>query len=525
MSLGLLDLLVVALYFALIAAIGVYVARGQNTTVKFFVAGHSIPGWVVAFTLMGTIIGTGTFVGHPGTSFQKGLILLFPHMLLPVVLLFVARIIVPFYRRVVHMSAYEYIGQRFGLGGRLYTSFGFLADRTFDIGVTLVTAAIAINVLTGWELKTVILGVTLFTAAYTMLGGIKAVVWTDVAQGTILILGGSFVLLRLLFAPEAGAPFAVVAEAWRGGRLTFGSWEFTWRSLFDTQTTTAWLFIITYMVQWSRRYITDQHLVQRYLIARTDAEASRAVFAGALICVPVFFAFMFIGSCLYGFFTLAHVPGPELGDNIMPFFMARYLPAGILGLVVAAVLAAAMSTTSSDLNSLATVATTDYFGTFFPRASDQARLLCGRVMIVAGGFLAASCAILLIPEKGLAPVMERAVTIAAILSGGTLGLFTLGFATRTATRRGCYIGMACCLVFTTWAILSQPTARLVDFGFNFDMNPILIGIFGHLVLFSTGWLASVLFGGHRPENVENLTFWSHKLRAGNSTAPAPAPSA
>lgn len=512
MSLGILDLIVVATYFALIAAIGVYVSRGQNTTAKFFVAGHSIPGWVVAFTLMGTIIGTGTFVGHPGTSYQKGLILFFPHMLLPVVLLFVAKVIVPFYRRVVHMSAYEYIGKRFGLGGRIYTSFGFLADRIFDIGVTLITTAIAINVLTGWDLRAVIIGVTVFTAAYTMLGGIKAVVWTDVAQGTILIIGGSFVLLRLLFAPEAGAPFAVVGEAWRGGRLTFGSWELSWRSLFDTQATTAWLFLITYMVQWSRRYITDQHLVQRYLIARSDAEASRATFTGALICVPVFFIFMFAGSCMYGFFQLAGVSGPEIGDNIMPFFLANYMPTGLLGLVVAAILAAAMSTTSSDLNSVATVATTDYFATFFPHLSDRARLLFGRVMIMVGGALAASCAILLIPEKGLAPVMERAVTIAAILSGGTLGLFTLGFATRTATRRGCYVGMACCLAFMTWAILSQPKARIVDFGFNFDMNPILIGIFGHLVLFSTGWIASRLFGGYRPDNVEDLTFWSHKLR-------------
>src|SRR5262245_59300839 len=210
MSLGFLDLLVVALYFVLIAGIGLYVSRGQNTTSKFFVAGHSIPGWVVSFTLMGTIIGTGTFVGHPGTSYQKGLILLLPHMLLPLVLLIVAKFVVPFYRRVVRMSAYEYIGQRFGPGGRLYSSFGFLADRTFDIGVTLITTAIAINVLTGWEIKSVIVGVALFTAAYTMLGGIKAVVWTDVAQGTILITGGAFVLLRLLFAPEAGTPFAVV---------------------------------------------------------------------------------------------------------------------------------------------------------------------------------------------------------------------------------------------------------------------------------------------------------------------------
>ena len=513
MTLGPLDLLVVILYFALIAGIGLYVARGQDTAAKFFVAGHSIPGWVVSFTLMGTIIGTGTFVGHPGTSYQKGLILLLPHMLLPVVLLFVAKFIVPFYRRVVRMSAYEYIGRRFGLGGRIYTSFGFLADRVFDIGVTLLTTAIAVNVLTGWELKSVILGVALFTAAYTMLGGIKAVVWTDVAQGTILILGGGFVLLRLLFAPEAGAPFAVVGEAWRGGRLTLGSLDFSWRSLFDTQTTTLWLFLLTYSVQWARRYITDQHLVQRYLIARTDAEASRAAVTGALICVPVFFTFIFIGACLYGFFALAKVPGPEIGDQVMPFFMAHYLPPGLLGLVVAAILAAAMSTVSSDLNSVATVATTDYFATFFPKTSDAARLRCGRIMVVIGGLAAAWCATLLIPEKGSAPVMERALTVAAALSGGTLGLFCLGFLTRTATRRGCYVGMACCLVYMGWAMLSQPAHRVVDFGFNFEFNPILIGFCGHLVLFGTGWIASRLFGGWLPEDVDDLTYWSTKRTA------------
>jgi SSS family solute:Na+ symporter len=505
MSLQPLDYLVLAVYGLLVVGLSLAASRRQKDTTDYFIAGRGLPGWIVAFTLMGTIIGTGTFVGHPGTSFQKGLILVVPHLLLPAVLLFVAKFIVPFYRRVVRMSAYEYIGQRFGLGGRVYTSFGFLADRVFDIGVTLLTTAYAVNVLTGWELRTVIVAVALFTAAYTMLGGMKAVVWTDVAQGTILILGGLFVLLRLLFAPEAGAPFAVVGEAWRAGRLTLGSWEFSWRSLFDTQTTTAWLFILTYMVQWARRYISDQHLVQRYLIARTDAEASRAVFAGALICVPVFFIFMFIGSCLYGFFALTRAPVPEIGDHIMPFFMLHYLPAGLLGLVFAAILAAAMSTVSSDLNSVATVATTDFFANLFPRSSERTRLRCGRIMVLAGGLLAAAAALLLVPDKGSAPVMERAVTIAAILSGGTLGLFSLGFLTRRATRRGCYIGVACCVVFTTWAILTEPKNRLLDLGCNFDMNPILIGLFGHLVLFGTGYLSSRLFGGYRPDNVERLT--------------------
>lgn len=504
MSLHSLDYIVLAVYVLLIVGLSIAVSRRNESTADYFIAGRGLPGWVVAFTLMGTIIGTGTFVGHPGNSYQKGLILLVPHLMLPLVLLFVSKIIVPFYRRVVRMSAYEYIGQRFGLGGRIYTSFGFLADRVFDIGVTLLTTAYAVNVLTGWEIRNVILGVTLFTAVYTMIGGIKAVVWTDVAQGTILILGGSFVLLRLLFAPEAGAPFAVVGEAWRAGRMTLGSWEFSWKSLFAQQTT-AWLFILTYMIQWSRRYVTDQHLVQRYLIARTDAEASRAVFAGALICVPVFFVFMFIGSCFYGFFSITKAQVPEIGDHIMPFFMMHYLPAGLLGLVFAAILAAAMSTVSSDLNSVATVATSDFFANMFPKSNDRTRLFFGRCMVLVGGALSATAAVLLIPDKGSAPVMERAVTIAAILSGGTLGLFCLGFLTRRATRKGCYVGMACCVVFTAWAILTEPRARIIDMPFNFEMNPILIGLFGHLVLFVTGYIASRLLGGYRPENVEQLT--------------------
>lgn len=518
MNLHFWDYVVVAVYGIGVALTSLLVARRARSSADYFVANRSLPGWVIAFTLMGTIIGTGTFVGHPGTSFQKGLILVVPHLILPVVLLLVAKFIVPFYRQTVRMSAYEYIGLRFGLGGRLYTSFGFLADRIFDVGVTLVTTAVAINVLTGWSIHYVIGGVALFTAAYTVFGGIKAVVWTDVAQGTVLILGGSFVLMRLLFAPEAGAPFAVVGEAWRGGRLTLGSWDLSWSSLFNTEMTTAWLFIITYTVLWLRRYVTDQHLVQRYLLARTDAEASRAAVTGAIICVPVFMTFMFIGACLYGFFQLANVPGPEIGDGVMPFFMSHYLPTGVLGLVVAAILAAAMSTLSSDLTSVATVVTTDYFVTVRPKASDGARLICGRIMVMVGAAMAAGAAVLLIPDKTSVPVMERAITIASILAGGTLGLFMLGFLTPTATRLGCYIGMACCLLFTAWASLTAPPHRILNLWFNFDMNPILIGIFGHIVLFGTGYIASRLFGGHRPDNVEQLTFRRRSIPHPNQTA-------
>ena len=510
MTLHALDLIVIVIYFVVIAGIGVYATRGKKTAERYFVAGRSIPMWAVAFTIMATIISTGTFVGHPGTAYQKGLILLVPHLLVPFVLLVVARVLVPFYRRVVRMSAYEYIGQRFGLGGRFYTSFGFLADRIFDLGVTHVTTALAINVLTGWDLRLVILGVGAFTIVYTMAGGMEAVVWTDVVQGIVLMVGGVFVIGRLLFAPEAGAPFAVVGETWRAGKLTLGSWDLSLASLTDPRMTTTWLFCLAYAVQWTRRYATDQHIVQRYLVAESDAAASRAAFLSALLCVPVFVTFMFAGACLAGFFTLAQIPPPPVADSAMPYFLAHFMPVGLLGLVVAAILAAAMSTVSADLSSVGTVLTADYFQHFFPGASDRARLICGRVMIASAGMLTVIAAWLLLPEKDSAPLMERVIMIASILSGGTLGLFCLGFLTRTATRQGCYIGVACCAVFTAWAILTGPRNRVLDLGFNFALNPILIGVCGHAVLFVTGWIASRVVGGYLPPEVERLTYFGLK---------------
>ena len=518
MSLHFVDIIVIAVYFAVIAGIGFYATRGQRTSEQYFVAGRSIPMWAVAFTIMATIISTGTFVGHPGTAYQKGLILLVPHLLVPFVLLVVAKTVVPFYRRVVRMSAYEYIGQRFGLGGRFYTSFGFLADRIFDLGVTLVTTALAINVLTGWDLRAVILGVGIFTILYTMAGGMEAVVWTDVVQGIVLMVGGVFVLGRLLLAPEAGAPFAVIGETWRAGKLTLGSWDLSLSTFTDPRLTTTWLFCLAYAVQWTRRYATDQHIVQRYLVAKSDEAASRAAFVSAVLCVPVFVTFMFAGACLAGFFALAHVPPPPVPDSAMPYFLAHYMPVGLLGLVVAAILAAAMSTVSADLSSVGTVLTTDYFLHFYPRSSDAARLFCGRVMIVLGGALTVVAAWLLLPEKDSAPLMERVIMIASILSGGTLGLFCLGFFTRTATRQGCYTGVAFCAVFTAWAILTEPRNRVLDLGLNFPLNPILIGICGHVVLFGTGWLASRLLRGDRPVDVERLTYFGlKKLKSTSGT--------
>lgn len=526
MKLSTLDLLIVGLYLFGIAGIGLFVSRGMRTTRRFFTADRSIPTWAVTFTIMATIVGSGTFIGHPGTAYSKGMILFLPHLLLPVVLIIVSVWIVPFYRRVVQMSAYEYVGQRFGLVSRIYTSFGFLADRTFDLAVTLVTTGIALYVFTGWEPVHVILGTGLFTLLYTMIGGITAVAWTNVAQGIILSLGAVLILGRLLFAPEVGDPIGIIRTSWEAGKYSFGSWEFSWRMLFDKETTTIWIFFFAYFIQWSRRYITDQHIVQHYLIAKTDRSASRGAFMGALSCLPIFFTFMFIGGSFHGFFELNHVDtGPLRPDEVMPYFLSHYIPSGVLGLILAAILAAAMSTVSADLNSIATVLTTDYFGNILPKSSDRARLIFGRCMVLGGGVMASTIAVLLLPKEGAEPLMQRAIMIATIISGGTLGLFCLGFLTTTATRTGAYAGIVACLLFTAWALLSRAGGdgtRLVDFGFNWEMNPMLIGVFGHFVLFGTGWLASKLLGGYRPENVRRLTVYELRQTAAIPEAAPPA---
>jgi SSS family solute:Na+ symporter len=509
-----LDYGVVAIYLAIVAAIGLVVSRDQETPLKYFLANKSLPQWVVGFTLMATLISSNTLIAHPAIVFQKSMVLVPGFLVMPFVLAAVAIWIVPFYRRVVGMSAYEYIGRRFGLGGRLYTSFGFLMSRTFGIGVALVTTSIAVRVMTGWPIEAVILGIGLFTLAYTMVGGITAVVYTDVAQGALLMFGGLAILWRILFAPEVAGPGAVVVEAWEAGKFSLGSTELSWASLYNPDDRTIWMFAIAMAIQWSRRYICDQAMVQRYLIARSTAEATRGVLMGAALSVPVLIAFNVIGALLFGFYSLTGATQPEIGDHILPHFIVNYLPSGMVGLILAAVLAASMSSISSDLNSISTVITRDYFSNFLPDLSQKVQLRIGRSMVLVAGLMAAGIAILLIPDKSSAPLAERALVITVIVSAGALGTFCLGLFNSRATRRGCYTGIVAGMLFTLWAVLTGPGSRWVDLGpLNFQMNSLMIGIIGNLLTFGVGWLTSIVFGGWRPEDAADL-----KLRPASDPA-------
>ena len=519
-SIHLLDYVVILGYLLGVAAIGVWVARRKKrTTEDYFLANRKMPSWVVGFTIVGTVISSVSFVAHPGAAFNRNWWLVVPNLTVPLVLGFVVLVVVPFYRRVVRMSSYEYLEQRFGYLGRFYGATGFLLLRTIDLGFTILLTAIAAEVITGWDIRWVVIGIGAFTIFYTIIGGIEAVIWTDVFQGFVLATGAVSILVIILFWPEGG-PAAVVSTAYQAGKFNLGDFQFNRQSLYGEQAT-FWILLVSGILHFGRAYITEPNMVQRYLVARTDRDAQRGVLAGAFACVPIWLTFAFIGSCLWAFYqlTAANVPPAvlEKPDNILPYFIATQFPAGLVGLVLAAIFSAANSSVSSDLNSIATVVTQDFFIRARPRSSERARILFGRCAVLAGGILAVSIAFLLNLARAKA-LIELVVTLGMIFSGGMLGLFALGFLSRRATRRGAYAGTAICLAFILWATLTGPLK--IDLGFNFTMHPIMIGIFSHPLLFISGYLVSLLLGGYRPQ-LAGLTIWDRPSKhASQEAAPS-----
>lgn len=498
-----IDTSIVVVYLSGVALLGVYFSRRQKTTEDYFLAARSVPGWVVAFSILGTICGSATFVGHPGNVFHDNMFLIPAHLVPLVVMLLLARRIVVFYRHNVRMTAYEYLQQRFGYPARAYGAATFLVSRVADVSVTYYFLALATAVLTGWDVTGVILILGAVTVLYTLVGGIQAVVWTDVVQGIFLVGGGLLCILLILFGSDAG-PSQILAAAWEGGKFEIDRWQW------DATQNNQWLLILGSMVAWLQSFCCNQHNVQRYLLARSDREAVRGAVMGAGACVPVWLLFMLLGALLWSYYQFsAEVVPPEVmavKDRIVPHFVGTHFPAGLKGMVLAALIAAAMSSLDSDLNSLATVVVNDFFGKLHPRASESRRLLAGRISVVGLG--AASIVLALQWTRiDSASLVEFSLTMTMIFTGGILGLFALGMLFRWTLARGAYLGILACLLFTAWATLTQvrlpgSAGPILDLGsFNCTLSLWLTGVLGHLVLVSVAMAASLVLrrSGGRPE--------------------------
>lgn len=490
-----LDVAVIVAYLAALAGIGVYFARGQKTTDSYFVANRSIPGWAMGLSLLATIITSVTFIAYPGSAYAGDWSMLIPGFMFVGVLVVVGWVLVPFFRQVVHMSAYEYFGQRFGTPVRLYSSFAFAIGHFSKMGFVFYLLALTLGSMTGWPVDRVILGTAVLTIFYTMLGGVEAVVWSDVVQGFVL-WGAILVSIGyLLFLPAQG-PHAVLADAWSHGKMSLGSTALR----FDKPTVIVLcIYGFFFYVQ---KYSADQTVVQRYLLAKTDKSALRGVALGATLCLPVWAAFMLIGSLLWSFYRLTGEALPasiKKADQIFPHFLVTHIPQGVAGLFVAALMGSAMAMLASDMNCLAVIGTEDFYALARPHSSDRERLRAGRVIVAVSGFAAAGVALKLAHSNGSALTMYY--TITAIVAGGLAGLFLLAFLMPRATPGGATIGILASLLFTVWATLTLG-GKSQWFGHSFRWHEYMIGAVGHVVLLAFGITGSFLWSrvkARRPE--------------------------
>ena len=499
-----LDVVVIAAYIAGLAGIGVRFARRQHTTDNYFIAGRSIPGWAMGLSLLATIITSVTFIAYPGSAYAGDWSLLVPGILFVGVLALIGAVIVPFFRHVVHMSAYEYFGRRFGTGVRLYSSFAFAIGHFSKMGFVFYLLALTLSSMTGWPLTWIILATAAVTIFYTILGGVEAVVWSDVVQGFVLWAGILVSLGYLLFLPKQG-PHAVLADAWNHGKMSLGSTAMR----FDKPTIIV--LVIYGFFFYLQKYTADQTVVQRYLIAKSDRAAIRGIALGAGLCLPVWAGFMLIGSLLWSFYRLTGEAIPKTitkSDGIFPHFLVTHIPPGLAGLFVAALMGSAMAMLASDMNCLSVIAVEDFYHVARPRSTDRERLRVGRIVVALSGLAAAGVALKLAHSQGSA--LSLYYTITAVVAGGLAGLFLLAFLMPRATRTGAVTGIVFSLVFTTWGTLTLG-GKTLDLGrWNFPWHDYMIGALGHLVLLFTGIAASLLLPGVAQAPELTWQGWRHK---------------
>ncbi|MBD3373486.1 sodium/solute symporter [candidate division KSB1 bacterium] len=506
-TLHLIDYVVVVISLVVALGIGLSFSRRQDSTNKYFTGGGTIPSWAIGMSILATLISSVTFLAYPGEGYSSNWILLVQGLMVPVVLIFLVRFVVPLYRSVIGLSAYEYFEKRFGFLARLYGSLGFILTHFSKMGTVFFLLALALSKMMGVNTFVIIWILGIAIVILTLMGGIEAVIWLDVVQGFMLITGGLLCVGVLLFGPEGG-PAAVFRVAMENQKIGFGPYDW------DLTRLTFLVMVLNGIFYAIQKYGTDQTIVQRYLTAKSDKGAIKAALMGVFLSVPVWTLFMFIGTALFAYYRLTDAPLPAeiRPDAVFPLFIMTELPVGVTGLILAALMAAAISSLDSDLNCLAAIGVEDYYVRFRPKSTDKQRLVVGRILVALSGLAAMFVATLYV-KAGNQGVLGIVFGLYAIFSGGIAGLFLLGLFSKRANKPGLYVGIVASILFTGWAILTSTKFSLggesrlfLDLGqFNFTHHKYMLGVYSHLVLFGVGYAASYFFKRDAPP--DNLTIY------------------
>jgi SSS family solute:Na+ symporter len=337
----------------------------------------------------------------------------------------------------------------------------------------------------------------------------EAIVWLDVIQGFLLIIGGVVSLVIILFTAEGG-PSAVWSVAMENGRIGFGPFDWDFVNLTFVVMSLNGIF---YAIQ---KYGTDQTIVQRYLTAKSDKDAVKATLIGVLMSVPVWAMFMFIGTALFSYYKISgdqSVVGMN-PDAVFPYFIMTKLPVGVVGLVISGLIAAAISTLNADLNCLSAICVEDYYLRFRPNSREKRKMLMSKLFVILAGLGTIGIALFYV-KAGSEGVLGTIFALYAIFSGGIAGMFLLGIFSRRANMKGLYFGIGASVLFTAYALLTSTPVfwgdqerLLLNLGkLNFTHHEYMIGVYSHILLLVFGYLASLFFKSDK--NVRSLTYYGY----------------
>lgn len=496
-----LDVVVILVFLLAMAGMGVFFSKKNKSTEDYFLGGRSFPGWAIGLSMIGTSLSSVTFLALPAAAYVLDMRFCSQYLLFPFILIVSLVVFIPFFRRAKITSAFEYLESRFGRVVRGYAALSFIVLQVIRLSTVLYLVSVPVAQLSGQPSLLVILVGGIIISFYTVLGGIEAVIWTDVVQ-TLILIGGGVLCFVMILIELPGGLGEVIRVGVADHKISLGPTEWSLNER------TMWVMMFVGGLGFLGASCADQNVVQRYLAAKSMREARKA----SSICVGVslltWWFFIFLGVCLYVYFKA--VPDAAVADmspeDILPFFILTRVPAGIAGLIIAAVLAAAMSSLDSSINSVTTVATVDFLKPYFAKARSEeyylkwakgCSLLVGVVMI--GGAMVFHY----IPRESM---NDLAMILASLFGGCTMGLFLVGFFSMRVDNVGAVSGLVASVLFNLY-LLFNAFGWLPE-ALEWHVHSYLAGALVNLLFFITAYLIALLRPGCQTKDLSGLTVWT-----------------
>lgn len=489
-SFGLGNTIVLILYLLALVLLGLYFTRREKTTEEFFLAGKRIPWWAAGLSIYGTQLSAISFIALPAVSYAGNLVLFISSVSIFLIAPIVVKYYLPFFYRLNLTTAYQYLEERFDLSVRLFGSLAFSLFQVGRMAIVIYLPALALATATGLDVYLCIFLMAALATIYTFLGGMEAVIWTDVIQ-VVVLMGGTLIALYLVVS-HVGSWGELLQTASEANKLQLFDWRM---NFFDLVT---WAVLIGNFFISFGPYTAEQTVVQRYLTTKDLKASSRSVWLNGIITLPSGLLFLFVGTALFVFYKL-HPEWLYLdmqNDEIYPLFISTQMPVGLSGLLIAGIFAASMSSLDSSMHSLATTITTDFYQRLKKDTTDHQRLRLAKRLVLLLGTIAmlAAFALVRFDINSLFFFFQKVI---GLLSSGLAGIFFLGIFTTRTTSLGALIG----------AIVSS--AIVAYMAFFTAINVYWYAVVGMPVCVIIGYvLSAILPAVDKP--LDNLTLYTQK---------------